>query len=214
MDTDLIGTMVGNLTVISGKISQNGRSKYLVRCQCGTEKYVAAYYIKNGKISSCGCKKIADFTKRVTKHGLSKAPEYQIWHAMKRRCLDPKNPAYADYGGRGIQVCDRWLQFENFYADMGPKPEGLSLERIDNNLGYSKLNCKWATHKEQMSNTRKCKYVTYLGRTQTLMGWSIEAGINYVTLKCRYKRSKDPIRLFRPVDGKYRPSNHKTPPCL
>ena len=91
------------------------------------------------------------------KHGLSETSTYRTWNAMIQRCTNPENPAFKDYGGRDIKVCDRWKSFVNFFADMGLKPEGLTIERVDNDKGYFKGNCKWATRKEQACNRRPYK---------------------------------------------------------
>lgn len=86
------------------------------------------------------------------KHGRCGTPEYQSWHHMVQRCTNPNNDRYHSYGGRGIKVCKEWLQFKQFYADMGKRPKGYSIDRIDNNLGYFKENCRWATQTEQSRN--------------------------------------------------------------
>ena len=91
------------------------------------------------------------------KHGMARTPEYNTWYAMIRRCTNPKCKAFEDYGGRGITVCDKWRDFINFYADMGLRPEGLSIDRINNNGNYEKSNCRWATWSEQANNKREYK---------------------------------------------------------
>jgi hypothetical protein len=106
-------------------------------------------------------------------------PEYWIWAAMKQRCFNRNNSQFKDYGGRGITVCNRWLKFEQFYADMGPRPTtDHSLERDDNDGDYCPENCRWATRSEQQSNTRRNRLFTYDGRTQTVTQWAEECGLS------------------------------------
>lgn len=118
--------------------------------------------------------------------------EYYVWKAVKARCLNPKYPGYKDYGGRGIKVCDRWLHpyhgFQNFLADMGRRPEGTSLDRIDNESGYCRENCKWSTSKEQNRNRRSNVSIDYKGETHTLVEWSEILDIPYGCLRMRHSR--------------------------
>jgi hypothetical protein len=112
--------------------------------------------------------------------GYKFAVEYTLWRAMRRRCTDPKFEYFKDYGGRGIKICKRWESFENFLADMGPRPSPKhTLDRRDNNKGYSPANCRWATRQEQASNRRSNKLFNYAGRTQTLKQWTEELGLDY-----------------------------------
>lgn len=112
-------------------------------------------------------------------------PTYHAWEAMRQRCFDKNFAQHKDYGDRGITVCDRWSSFKKFYEDMGAKPPGLTLERIDNSKGYDKSNCRWATRKEQANNRRTNRLVTYHGITKTLMQWVDELGLNYDRVKRR-----------------------------
>jgi hypothetical protein len=110
-------------------------------------------------------------------HGMSRSPTWSTWSTMKARCFNPSTDSYPNYGGRGITVCDRWLSFENFLADMGEKPPGKSLERMDNDKGYEPGNCCWATELEQQRNKRSVRRITARGKTQTIPEWAAESGI-------------------------------------
>lgn len=124
-------------------------------CDCGNKKAIPGSNIKNGQAKSCGCLRIEATTKRLTTHGKSRTPTYNIWCSMRERCSNEKVKNYHRYGGRGVKVCARWENsFESFYFDMGEKPEGLSIDRIDNNGNYEPGNCKWSTNCEQSSNRR------------------------------------------------------------
>lgn len=113
-------------------------------------------------------------------HGISHTPEYRAWSSMRRRCYDPANAAYADYGGRGITVCERWLESPlNFLADMGPKPSARHcLDRTDNSLGYFKENCRWVTYKDSNQNKRSNRWIVYQGRSLPLIEWIRQLGLS------------------------------------
>lgn len=125
----------------------------------------------------------------LVKHGLSYTSEYRAWQTMRLRCTAPENPAYPDYGGRGITVCDRWSDsVENFVADMGPKPsEDHELDREDNDLGYTPANCRWVTRETNSRNRRSNRWVTYQGQRMVLVEAAAAAGIPYSTVSMRLK---------------------------
>ena len=112
-------------------------------------------------------------------------PEYWIWQRMKQRCFDKNVPEYHCYGGRGITVCKRWMTFENFYDDMGKRPHGLTLERIDNDRGYEPRNCRWASRRDQAVNRKMTRWITHNGTTLCMADWARRIGIGIALLKYR-----------------------------
>lgn len=146
----------GRLTALKHISTDKHRNeKWLFSCDCGETKVISLKHVKYGKTRSCGCIRRETAKKLRTSHGMEGTKIYNIWKAMKKRCNNHNDPSYENYGGRGIQVCDRWLDsFENFYEDMGERPEGKSLERVDNNKGYSKENCVWEVRRKQNINQR------------------------------------------------------------
>jgi hypothetical protein len=150
----LVGKRFGRWTVLGEHPERRRGRHWLCRCDCGTERTVRENNLRYGSSKSCGC---CVARERNTRHGQSYSRVYSIWIALRQRCSNPESTNYANYGGRGITVCERWLAFENFYADMGDPPPGLSIDRIDNDGNYEPGNCQWATASEQLRNRRPSK---------------------------------------------------------
>lgn len=184
----LTGLRFGRLIVISrAKNDKWNQTTWLCRCDCGTEKLISGANLRKGNTTSCGCYKIEKITALNRTHGqggvLTKTAEYRIWANMVNRCTNSNNPAFKDYGGRGITVCSRWRKFENFFADMGKRPSLImSVDRKKNNKGYSKTNCRWATHTQQTRNARSNRIVKYNGRSMPLAEAAELAGARYKTV--------------------------------
>jgi len=151
MIVDLAGTRFGTLVVVRlAEPDYFGKSQWVCQCDCGVQTIVRANALRRGTVSGCGCT-----NPRRTTHGRSKTPAYRSWACMIRRCLFDTSPNYRHYGGRGITVCEEWKKFENFHRDMGERPVGYQLDRIDNDGNYEPGNCRWVTPKENSNNRRR-----------------------------------------------------------
>lgn len=201
---DLTGQRFGRLAVSALYGSdKNGNAKWVCRCDCGNERIVYAQSLKAAATTSCGC-----FAKEVVsaaniKHGMSGTNEYKAWHMMVQRCTNPKNHKWARYGGRGITVCERWLSFENFREDMGPRTPGLTVDRRDNDGNYEPGNCRWATPMEQGNNRGNHRHVQVGGERLTATQASRRLGPNKHTVS---RRLRDGWTVERAVS---QPLNHK-----
>lgn len=207
---DHTGKRFGSLTV-QGFAGRNSRRLIMWKCvcDCGQERTIVASSLTSGNTKSCGCQKAQLCRGAHQIHGATiggtKLKEYLVWVEMRARCNNPRHRRYADYGGRGIQVCESWASFERFINDMGKRPEGATLERKNNDSGYSPENCAWRSRHEQANNTRKNALVTWGGRTQTVAQWSKELKMKYITLYGRLfyyhwpveKAFTEPMRVWK-----------------
>jgi hypothetical protein len=187
----MIGSVFGRLTVI--RLLSPSKSRHPLcecLCECGkTTPPVRIYSLRDGTTKSCGCLLSEQTAIRSTKHGFSGTSEYNSWHAMIGRCTNENDIGYANYGGRGITVCDRWLDINNFIADMGLKPTPKhQLDRKENNGNYEPGNCKWSTNTENMRNTRSNHLVTVLGETLCMTEMGAKYGVSIEIVNYRTKR--------------------------
>lgn len=186
-----IGNRYGRLTVV-GLGERTDRQRWICQCDCGGSTVAEGFALRSGHTTSCGCYAREQASAKA-KHGWARdnAPHhrlYHIWQSMRNRCQNSNFEDYHNYGGRGIRVDPLWDSFERFRQDMEPTwKKGLSLDRIDNNGPYAPGNCRWATRKEQMSNTRRNKRVTFQGETLTIKQWSEKLGVRNNMLDYRLK---------------------------
>lgn len=206
---DLIGKRFERLIVIKQVGEDNSKNyKWLCLCNCGKEKIILGYDLENGHTKSCGCLQKENASIYNIKHGHNKVGKrsktYQSWVNMIARCTNSSHKQWKDYGGRGIKVCERWLKFENFLEDMGEAPRGLTIERIKNKKGYFKENCKWATRKEQMRNTRSNRFIPFNNKIQCISDLAKEFGIHVTTFRYRIDKLNWSIEkaLLTPVKKK------------
>lgn len=198
--TNSIGMKFGKLTII-GVSHKNGSGKNYAKCkcECGNIIDVLPNSLFNNQSKSCGCSKsnnsILANNKSTSsgnyKDGRTKHLLYGTWHQMINRCENPKSKHYDRYGGRGIKVCDEWHDFWSFVKwseSVGGRPNGYTIDRIDNDGNYCPENCRWADWETQTSNKSSNRYITYNGKTQTIQQWSIDAGLNEQTLTNRINR--------------------------
>lgn len=187
---DLLNQRFSRLVVVAkADTSKDGSIKWKCKCDCGGQAIARGQALRSGSTKSCGCLRRENRLSAVVVHGQSESKEYHAWQSMKRRCNNVNNPAWKDYGGRGITVSEEWMQsFDNFIKDMGVAPDNsYTLGRINNEQGYCKENCRWETRAQQAVNTRQNLFLTFEGKSLTLAEWSRVVGILPVTIKGRLK---------------------------
>lgn len=189
---DLTGQRFSRVTVLgsagSREYGQSKKSRWLCKCDCGTEKVFDGSSLMSGNTVSCGCFARERLGKLSATHGMTETRVYRIWQAMLTRCRNKNTVNYENYGGRGISVCERWLSFENFLSDMGEPETGQSIDRIDNDGNYEPNNCRWATREMQSKNKRSNRVLTLNGDSKTLSEWAKQLGIDQASLRERLEK--------------------------
>lgn len=193
-----VGSVFGHWTVLAHMPARSGHRYLQCQCSCGAIKDVMGGHVVRGKSTNCGCKRPRDSNRT---HGLSHTRTHAIWLNMLDRCQRTTRKDYPHYGGRGIAVCARWLDFATFVADMGEAPVGLSIERLDNDGDYCPSNCIWATRKVQARNKRNTVRITHNGRTMALGDWADEIGVAPLTIWKRLKRGWTTAKALNDVGG-------------
>lgn len=195
---DRTGQRYGRLIAIE-RVSNDSfqRARWKCACDCTRTVIVIGNHLATGNTESCGCIKRELEPTIFRTHGQYGTPQHTSWQSAKQRCFNPNAPGFENYGGRGISMCDEWRDdFTAFLSYMGPRPSGSSLDRIDNNLGYQPGNCRWATPRQQLNNTRQNRVVTHKGERHTITEWSRLTGINVTTLRDRLKKNWPIEKVF------------------
>lgn len=205
---NLTGQAFGRLTVVHEVDKEEGSiwTRWKCKCECGNDPIVKTQALRSGSTKSCGCL-FMDVARAKGKakliHGAAETRTYNIWVSMKGRCYNQNNKKFKNYGGRGINVCERWKKsFLNFLNDMGEAPEGMSIDRIDTNGNYEPNNCRWADQKTQQNNRRNNVILEVDGKQMTLSQAARYAGLTPDMLQQRLKRG-DPLEYaLRPKGRK------------
>ena len=204
MITNLTGKRFGSLTAVLrlDERTSDGKVQYLCKCDCGNTKVATATNLNTGRAKSCGCQ---SWKKKYKPFSFKDDMRiYSVWYDIKRRCEDDRRDDYERYGGRGIAVCEEWHDFQNFLdwvKDNGYR-KGLTIDRIDNNKGYSPNNCRLVDQKGQANNKRNNHLITLKGVTKTMAEWARELEIPYTTIRARQRRGwSDEDSLLKPIRG-------------
>jgi hypothetical protein len=210
-----VGNVYGRLTVLKETGRKRGAVLFLCKCECGNEKEITGGDLRSGKVHSCGCYKIEKVTNENITHGLNDHRLYSIYHNMISRCYNEKIDTYELYGGRGIKICNEWLNkengFINFYkwSIQNGYTEFLTLDRMNVNGNYTPDNCRWATNQQQSNNKRSNHYVEMDGEIKTLSEWCEIFNISYKTVQSRLQTGWEEIKaITTPIKTKYKKKGH------
>jgi hypothetical protein len=201
---NLVGQKFNMLTVVgyAGRVKKN--QFWYCKCDCGGMTRTKTYSLQKGKAKSCGCMVKVWASERFKTHGDSvndNRPMYLVWRGMKGRCYDENNSSYPHYGGRGIAICERWQDFKNFLSDMGPRPMGMSIDRINNDGHYEPSNCRWADAVTQANNTSKNVFYTIGGERLTISQWAKKSGVPDKVVHARIHRGWSIEDALLPADA-------------
>lgn len=199
---DLVGNRFGRWIVTAYGGPGTSGATWVCVCDCGTARRVNANSLLSGHSHSCGCAGAEKLAERMTVHGHQKggkhSPTFTVWHSMRARCDNDKHPSFINYGGRGIKVCPEWASFSVFLRDMGERPAGKTIDRIDNNGDYCKENCRWVSMKQNSNNRRNNRLLTLHGKTHTVAQWAALTGINENTIRARLYRGASDEDALKP----------------
>ena len=201
--SELVGKKFGRLTVIRRAPKGGNCISWVCRCDCGKEITTRSTSLRNGHTKSCGCYQRDAVSAANTTHGQSRHELFSVWAGMMDRCYNTKSASYPNYGGRGITICKRWRIFDNFLADMSPRPVGTSIDRINNDKGYMPSNCRWATAQEQQQNTRRNHVLVVDGvEYRSAISACKAAGVSQATFYRRVSRGMTPQDALDNLRGK------------
>lgn len=197
---DITGEKFGRLTAIKFLPDEGKYAKFLFECECGKKLVILSQSVRSGNTKSCGClqKEARPITHGHGKRGKKRSPTYSSWASMMDRAKWGGHPSFANYGAKGISVCEEWQKFENFIADMGERPKGTSIDRIDNTKGYAKENCRWATRHEQALNTSRTIKVVIDGELVNVFDLCERLGLSSKAVRSRaFRRGKDYVAALK-----------------
>lgn len=215
---NMVGQRWGMLTVLRRNGSIRNQAQFDCLCDCGRETTTTGSSLRTGNTKSCGClAKLLCQTRDysyIRTHGMTSTPTWDTWQSMIARCTRPTHKSYHHYGGSGIEVCKRWYSFEAFLEDMGTRPDGMTLDRIDGKEGYTLKNCRWATPKTQARNRKNNRFLTAFGETKLMVEWADDprCAPSYVTLAKRNEMGwSDERAITEPVHPNGKPGARKPP---